>query len=336
MRWWQIRKRDADLARELQADIELEEEEQRERGLSAEEARYAARRAFGNTTLIREQTRATWSWGWLESLASDLKYGLRGMRRNAGSTVFAILIVGLGIGGASTVFSVVNALLLRPLPFRDPAQLVWIANGENYSTQPEHYADLRDQNRSFSDLAGWAGTYSAGDKELTGSGEAERITSVPVTGNFFALLGVQPAIGRSFTREECQGKYSSPPAMLLSDSFWRRRFASDPQVVGRNLTVNNQPVTVIGVLPASFDFAGIFAPGTPIDVFIPWPLNDKTKPGGNSMSIVGRLRPGATVQGAQAEFTVLAKQLESQHPERNGIKPRLSPLDQHVSGRIRP
>jgi hypothetical protein len=129
MRWWQIRKRDADLERELQSDIELEEEEQRERGLPPREARHAALRAFGNPTLIREQTHATWSWNWLESLASDLTYGFRGMGRNAGSTLFAIFIVGLGIGGASTVFSVVNALLLRPLPFRDTGQLVWISNG---------------------------------------------------------------------------------------------------------------------------------------------------------------------------------------------------------------
>ncbi len=336
MRWWRITKRNADLERELQSDLELEEEEQRERGLSSEEARYAALRAFGNPTLIREQTHATWSWSWLESLARDLKYGFRGMRRNAGSTLFAILIVGLGIGGASTVFSVVNALLLRPLPFRDPGQLVWISNGENYSTQAEHYVDLRDQNQSFSDLAGWSGTYSSGDKELTGTGEPERLTSVPVTENFFALLGVEPAIGRSFTKEECQGKYSAPPAMLLSSSFWRRRFASDPNVVGQKLTLNNQPVTIVGVLPASFDFASVFAPGTPIDLFIPWPLKDDTKPQGNTMQIVGRLKPGVTAPSAQAELTVLAKQLVSQHPERNPIHPRLVPLEQHVSGQVRP
>jgi hypothetical protein len=197
MRWWQIGKRDADLERELEADLELEEEEQRETGLSAEEARYAARRAFGNTTLIREQTRAAWSWVWIESLLRDLGYGFRGMRRNLGSTIFAILIVGLGIGGASTVFSVVNALLLRPLPFPDPAQLVFISNGENYSTQAEQYSDLRDQNQSFSDLAGWSAFYRAGDKELTGNGEPERLTSVPVTQNLFSLLGVEPALGRS-------------------------------------------------------------------------------------------------------------------------------------------
>jgi predicted permease len=336
MRWWQIGKRDADLERELEADLELEEEEQRETGLSAEEARYAARRAFGNTTLIREQTRAAWSWVWIESLLRDLGYGFRGMRRNLGSTIFAILIVGLGIGGASTVFSVVNALLLRPLPFPDPAQLVFISNGENYSTQAEQYSDLRDQNQSFSDLAGWSAFYRAGDKELTGNGEPERLTSVPVTQNLFSLLGVEPALGRSFTREECQGKYSAPPAMLLSHNFWRRRFASNPNVIGKKFTLNDQPVTVIGVLPASFDFASIFAPGTPIDVFIPWPLTDDKKPQGNTMSIVGRLKPGATVAGAQAEFNVLAKRLDRQHPERNPIRPSLVPLEEHVSGQVRP
>ena len=336
MRWSRITKRKADLERELQSDLALEEEEQRERGLSSEEAHYAALRAFGNPTLIREQTRATWSWNWLESLASDVKYGFRGMGRNAGSTLFAILIVGLGIGGASTVFSVVNALLLRPLPFRDPAQLVWISNGENYSTQAEHYSDLREQNHSFSDLAGWSGTYSSGDRELTGEGEPERLTSVPVTQNFFALLGVEPLIGRSFTREESQGKYSAPPAMLLSYGFWRRRFRSDPNVVGQKLTLNGQPVMVVGVLPPSFDFAGVFAPGNPVDIFIPWPLTDNTKPTGNTMNIVGRLKPGVTVAGAQAEFTALAKRLVSQHQERNPIFPRLVPLEQHVSGQVRP
>ncbi len=336
MRWWPFTKRNADLERELESDLELEEEEQRERGLPAQEARYAALRAFGNSTLIREQTHAVWSWSWLESSARDLRFGLRGMRRNAGSTVFAILIVGLGIGGASTVFSVVNALLLRPLPFRDPQQLVWISNAETYATQTEHFSDFRDQNRSFSDLAGWSGFYSAGDKELTGLGEPERLTAVPVTQNLFALLGVEPVVGRSFTKEECQQKYAAPPAILLSYSFWRRRFAADPNIVGRTMTMNNQPVTVIGVLPASFDFASIFAPGTPIDIFIPWPLTDKTKPTGNTMKVVGRLKPGATVEGAQAEFTIMAKQLESQHPERNPFRPTMMPLERHVSGQVRP
>src|SRR3954465_7868844 len=154
------------------------------------------------------------------------------MRRNTGFTTFTILIAGLGIGASSTVFSVVNALLLRPLPFRDPGRLVWITNGDDWTTQAEHYSDLRASNRSFSDLAGFAG-YGVGDRQLTGTGEPERLTSVPVTGNFFSVLGVQPAMGRWFASEECQGTYRAPPAMLLSHHFWRGRFGSDPGVVGR-------------------------------------------------------------------------------------------------------
>jgi predicted permease len=306
-------------------------------GMSEPDGRVAAHRRFGNMTQKSEEARSTWIAHWMSDLAQDLRHAFRGMRRDAGFTAFTILIAGLGIGASCTVFSVVNALLLRPLPFRDPGRLVWITNGDDWTaTQTEHFSDLRELNRSFSDLAGWSGYYFPGDSELTGAGEPERLTSVPVTGNLFALLGVEPAIGRSFTAGECQGSYSAPPATLLSYSFWRRRLAADPKVVGRTLTLNGHPVTVVGVLPASFDFASVFAPGTPIDIFIPWPLADKTKPMGNTMKIIGRLKPGATLRGAQAEFTVLGKQLESQHPERNKIAPTLVPLEQHVSGPVSP
>jgi predicted permease len=305
-------------------------------GMDREEARRAAMRSFGNRTLMQERTRETWGWGTLDQLGQDLRYGFRGMRRDVRSAVFAILIAGLGIGSASTVFSVVNALLLRPLPFRDPGRLVWISNGEYYAAQTEHYSDLREANQSFTDLAGYSGFYGVGDKELTGIGEPERLTSVPVTQNFFALLGVEPVIGRSFTTEECQGSYYAPPATLLSHSFWQRRFASDPAVVGQKLILGNQPVIIIGVLPASFDFASVFAPSIPVDIFIPWPLTDKTKPSGNTMKIVGRLKPGVTGQAAQAELTALAEQLNSRYPERNPISPSLVPLDRHVSGEVRP
>jgi predicted permease len=321
---------------EIQFHLDQQISEYVAAGMDREEARQAAMRSFGNRALLKERTMETWGWGTLDQLGQDLRHGFRGMRRDVGSTVLAILIAGVGIGSASTVFSVANALLLRPLPFRDPGRLVWISNGENYSTQAEHYSDLQKENQSFSDLAGWSGFYRVGDKKLTGIGEPERLTSVPVTENFFALLGVEPAMGRSFTSEECRGKYSAPPAILLSHSFWRRRFASDPKVIGRKLVLDNEPVMVVGVLPASFDFASVFAPGTPIDGFIPWPLSDKTKPAGNTMAIVGRLKPGITVHSAQAEFTVLAKQLESQHPELNSIDPKLVSLEQHVSGQARP
>ncbi len=202
-------------------------------------------------TRASEDARFTWIAHWISDLAQDLRYAFRGMRRNTGFATFTILIAGLGIGASSAVFSVVNAVLLRPLPFRDPGRLIWMSNGnEATSTQTEHYSDLRALNRSFSDLAAFA-DWGVGNRQLLGSGEPDRLTSVPVTANFFTLLGVQPAIGRWFTAEECRGKYSAPPAMLLSYSFWQRRFASDPSIVGRKLTLDSQPVIVVGVLPKS-------------------------------------------------------------------------------------
>lgn len=320
----------------MEFHIESMTQESAAQGMSEPDARAAAHRKFGNMTQKSENVRSGWIPHWMDDLTRDLRHSFRGMRRNAGFTAFTILIAGLGIGASSTVFSVVYALLLRPLPFRDPGRLVWISNGENYSTQAEHYSDLRDQSQSFSDLAGWSGYYRVGDMELTETGEPERVTSVPVTGNFFALLGVQPAVGRSFTTEECQGRYFAPPAIILSYSFWRRRFALDANVVGRKLTLNNQPAMVVGVLPASFDFGSVFAPGTPVDIFIPWPLNDTTKPQGNTMKVIGRLKTGVTVKAAQAELSMLGKELQNRHPERNDITPRLTPLAHHVSGRVVP
>ena len=301
-------------------------------GMSEQEARAAARRKFGDMTRRSEETRSTWIAQWISDAGLDLKHSFRGMRRDAGFTTFVILIAGLGIGASSTVFSVVNALLLRPLPFRDPARLVWIANQE-WDTQVSQFLDLRSRNKSFSDMAGFAGI-AEGGTQFTGSGEAERLTNAPVTQNFFRLLGVQPAMGRSFTAEECQGKFASPSAVVLSYGFWQRRFASDPGVLGSKLTLNNKPVTVVGVLPASFDFASIFSPGTPVDLFVPWPLTDETNRHGNTMKAIGRLRPGATAQSAQSEFTLIANQLDIEHPERNGVKPKLTPLQRHVNGRV--
>src|SRR3984957_19025021 len=142
-------------------------------GMSEPEAIAAAYRKFGNMTQTSEESRSTWIARWMGDLTQDLRHSFRGMRRDAGFTAFTILIAGLGIGASTTVFSVVNALLLRPLPFRDPGRLVWITNGDDFTTtQAEHYSDLRDLNQSFSDLAGW-GTYGVGDRELTGIGEPE-------------------------------------------------------------------------------------------------------------------------------------------------------------------
>lgn len=336
--WLDHSKRQRLLRQEMEFHIESMAQEFAAQGMPEEESRFVARRRFGNMTQTSEDVRFTWIAHWISDLAQDLRYAFRGMRRNTGFTTFTILIAGLGIGVSSTVFSVVNALLLRPLPFRDPGRLVWMGNGNDVTnTQSEHYSDLRALNQSFSDLAAFA-DWSVGNRQLTGSGEPDRLTSVPVTENFFTLLGVHPAIGRSFTAEECRGKYSAPPAILLSYNFWQRRFDSDPSIVGRKLTLDNQPVMVVGVLPKSFDFGSIFTPGTRMDIFVPWPLQhlDPAKPQGNTLRIIGRLKPGVTIRSAQAELSTLAKQLERQHPERNGVSPLLVPLAQHVSRSVRP
>lgn len=276
---------------------------------------------------------------WAE-IVQDLRHARRLMRRDVGATAVIVLIAGLGIGASTVVFSVVDALVLRPLPFIDPSRLVWIANtgpgGAEQSTQVGHYIDLRTATTSFVDLAGWFGGYRRGDRELTGAGEPERLTSVAVTQNFFALLGVQPLVGRSFSDAESRANSHAPSAVILSNGFWRRRFAADPGIVGRVLTLNNRAATVVGVLPASFDFATVFAPGENIDLFTPWPLTDETNRQGNTMKIIGRLAPNATLQAAQAEVAGLAGQLDRQHPERNPFRPRLTWLSRHVSGPVRP
>jgi len=274
----------------------------------------------------------------LESLRHDLRFAFRMLRRDAGFTAFAILIVGLGIGAGATVFSVVNAVMVRPLPFYDPGRLVWIANHDvsglsGQTTQVGYLLDLRAKNQSFSDLGAYFAFYGVGDNLLTGQGEPERLSGVPVSDNFFQVLGVTPQMGRLFNDEEC--KWHGPKAVLLGHGFWERRFAADPGIVGRTLTLNNDPFTVVGVLPASFDFASVFAPGSHIDLYFPFPLSNETNRWGNTLAIIGRLKPGVTTGQAQAEVKILAGLISQAHPERNTFEGKISPLAGHVSGRLR-
>ena len=274
----------------------------------------------------------------LDSLLQDLRYAFRTLRQDAGFAVFAILIVGLGIGAGATVYSVVSAVLLRPLPFRDPQQLAWVTNHDvsglsGQTTQVDYLIDLRAANRSFSDLAAYFAFYGVGDDLLSGDGEPERLSGVPVSENFFQVLGVQPQLGRLFNAEEC--KWHGPKAVLLGYGLWARRFGSDPAIVGRALTLNNEPVTVIGVLPASFDFASVFTPGSHIDLYFPFPLSKETNRWGNTLAIVGRLRPGVSARQAQAELTILGKQIRDAHRERNDFEGYVKPLAEHVSGGLR-
>jgi predicted permease len=339
-----FRKKDLDheFSEELATHIELLIAENIRRGMTPERARRDAFIKLGGIEPAKELHRDTRGLPILDSLLQDLRYTFRILRRDAGFATFAILIVGLGIGASSTIYGVVNTLLIRPLPFRDPGSLVWISNHPDIdandlsgqTVQVGHLLDLRERNRSFSDIAAYNAFYGVGDNKLTGNGEPERLTSVPVSENFFPLLGVQPELGRVFTAEEC--KWNGPKAVLLSHGLWQRRFASDPSIVGRPLTLDDAPVTVVGVLPSSFDFASVFAPGSHIDLYSPFPLSAETNRFGNTLAIMGRLKPGVTVQSAAAETNVLAAQIQRDHPERNDFAPKVTFLAERVHGRLRP
>jgi predicted permease len=338
MAWFKRAELDHDLDDELETHLDLLVEENMRRGLSSEEARREARLRLGNVTSLREQHRETRGLPFIDTLLQDLRYTFRILRRDTGFAFFAILIVGLGIGASAIVFSVLNTLLLRPLPFKDADSLVWIANRRampEQTTQVSYLLNAREQSTSFAEIGAYFFYYNIGDLKLTGAGEPERLTAVPVSENFFHVLGVEPQLGRVFSSDE--SRVNGPAAVILTDTFWRRRFASNPDIVGKTLQLNGKPVRVVGVMPASFDFTSVFTPGSRVDLFSPFPLAPETDAMGCTLSIVGRLKPGATVESAQTEFNFLGKRLTEKHlTERDeAFQPVLSSLKAHVTGRLR-
>ena len=308
MRWWPGRRRDEDLQRELESDLELEEEDQRERGLSPEEARYAARRAFGNLTLIREQTRAAWSWGWFERLTRDLKYGTRTLLRSPEFAIVSVLVMTLGIGATTSLFTMVRAVVLRPLPFRDSGKLVMLyehyrhnngGNGFN-AVAPGDYRDWRSQTHGFEDMAamrGYGAILSGVHSELP-----EVVQSAGGSANLFPLLGVEPAFGRIFTEAEDQPK--GEPVVLLTWSLFQRRYAGDPSIIGKQIHLDTVPTTVIGVLPSWFTY-----PDARIQFWQPYAQtfseSDYGIHDGHQSEVVARLKPDVSAEAATREVSAL-------------------------------
>ena len=277
----------------------------------------------------------------LDTLKQDFRYAFRTLRRDPPFTLMAVLILGLGIGANSTVFSLVNTILLRPLPFQDPQRLVWIEGPPKgcglscVTYSADAFEEYQQRNRSLESVTAYMPFYGPSDYKLTGRGEPQPVTGVMVAGNFFETLGVQPALGRLFVREEYLK--NGRPAVLLSYFFWKRQLAGDASAVGQTITLNNTPVTVAGVLPPSFDFGSVFAPGTKMDIFAP-AIMDEMRDWGNTLLLIGRLRPGMTVAQAQAEADLLFPRLyfNVKHPEwGGGYQARVQSLKDHVSGRLR-
>lgn len=293
-------------------------------------------RALGRpmTRMDREERgmRDVWS---ANAVAQDVSYAVRSMRRDLGFFLFATLIIGLGVGASTAVFSVMSPLLIQPLPFDDPERLVLIENGDGtgglsgVTSRTSNVRDFREQIRSLEAIAGFNAFFDQSSFNLSGSGEPERLAGADVTANLLDVLGVEPAAGRGFSFEE--GLQDGPRAIMLTYGFWVRRFASDPAVVGSALTLNNEPYTVVGVLPASFDFASIFTPTKPVDFVLPWPISDDTDNWGNTTTMVARLAPGATMPTAQAELESVVAALQEADPNRWGLGGRISGLQERIA-----
>jgi predicted permease len=334
---------DADLEAELAAHIELAIQDNMARGLSATEARRLALVSLGGLEQARDQHREARGLMKLDILLLDLKYTLRTLGRDPGFAIVAVLILALAIGANVAVFSVVNTLLLRPLPFASAEQLVWIAppptkcgiSCATYST--DAYDEFRMYSRSYQDVTGYFAFSSADNLSLSRGGAPIPATSIDVIANFFQVLGVHAAMGRTFTADDARD--GAPPVVLLTNPWWKRQFAADPNIIGKAFDMNGKQTTVIGVLPASFDFGAVFAPGTKVDAITPLDLYGPPRDWGNIITLIGRLKPGVSLAQAQQDAKSAEphmcwndKQPQSCGQYKDAVVP--VPLKTYISGKL--
>jgi putative ABC transport system permease protein len=343
----------ADVKAELRFHIDSKTEDLIRRGWLPSAARKEAERQFGNILAVQHigermgenmERRRRLSDYWTECL-QDVRYTLRTLKNNPGFAAVAILVVALGIGANVAVFSVVNTLLLRPLPFPQSQQLVWFTGGKSFDAKTrtagglsgetytvDVYREFQRNNQSFAAVTGFQTFYNSLQYKLTGVAEPRQLDAVEVAGNFFPTLGVEPALGRNFTDEETLK--GGRAAALLSYYFWKTQFNSDPAIIGKTVTINNSPVTIVGVLPSSFDFGAVFSPGKKVDLFVP-AVMDFWKTWGNTLAIVGRLKPGVTAIQAQGEADRLFPLLKKQHQDWfYDYASDLTTLKDHVAGKL--
>jgi len=340
----------ADVKDELIFHLQTKVDDLVRQGWSSDAARREAERLFGDLHAVQQigvrigekmERRKRLQDYWADS-AQDVRYTFRTLRRDPGFAAISILILALAIGANIAVFSVVNTLLLRPLPFPDSRQLVWIAPrptacGLSCATySADAFEEFREQSRVYQGVTGYMAFTTPDNMRLTGRGEPEPATSFEVIGDFFQVLAVQPAMGHLFTQDESRGPH---PVALLSNAYWRRQFASDPAIVGKAVELNGTPITVVGVLPDSFDFGAVFSPGAKVDLFTPLDLNLE-RDWGNIVTLVGRLKPGATVAQALDDANRVAPNMyfNTKYPQTLGrYKGDLIPvpLKDYVTGKLR-
>src|SRR5215813_9358446 len=336
MRKLNRRRADRELEEEIRTHLELETQEKIEEGLSPEEARAAARRRFGNQTLLSEVSREVWGFRSIERLIQDLRFGIRMFLKSPGLTAVLILTIALGIGFNSALFSVVNTLLLNPLPFPDADRLViaWTRaakiSSDRLGVTPEGFAEWRKQIQSFSGITASAIMLY----NLSGTDEPERIQARRVSANFFSVLGIKPVLGRDFLPEDDELK--SERVVILNQSVWQRRFNADPSLIGRTITLNDQPYTVIGILPREFRFPQIYEGYSSPEIWTPLQLESLPERGAPFLNVFARLKPGLASETAQAELNAIERGLETVYPQtHSGISVQLVRLQDQVVGKVR-
>jgi len=347
-----------DIEEEIRAHLEMEERENREAGMSPEEARYAALRRFGNVTLSQERSREMWSWNWLETFGQDARYGLRMLLKSPGFTIVAVITLALSIGANSAIFNVLDAVLLRTLPVKAPEQFVVLtdpdAHGRGYGQEGgdrsllgfTEFEYLRDHNDVYSGV--FAADSEAPKLEVSIGGSSSNLAEEPetarvqlVSGNYFSVLGVSAAFGRTFTREVDRARGASPVA-VISYPCWKERFSLDPTILGRTIRIHQTTFEVIGVAPPGFFGTSI---GEAPDIWVPLMMQDAVYPGrdllapvlalGNNytwLQVMARLKPGVTLQQSKAAINVAFKAfLVDSLGSRGTEKERHGYLDQQIN-----
>ena len=341
---WRCRNRDAEVERELEAHLAIEAEEQQDSGLPLEEARHAARRTFGNTTRVQEDVHEIWSAIWLERFARDVQYAARSLRKSPGFAVVAVLTLALGIGANTAIFSAIDALMLRPLPFTAADQLVRIYSIQqgmfNTFANPDGPSalDVRDfaqRSRSFQNMVAydtWAKNVSFGES----AGQPEQMEVGLVPAMYFEILGIRPVIGRFFSEDENQEGKNYVAA--ISAQLWRSRFDGDPSVLGRKIRINGEAYTIVAVMPDVIP--AWVEPGRDSEIWTPFPYSPdmwtESGRGERGYAVLARLKPGVSLEQAQADLSVIAAALAAEHPVDQGVGVAVKRLADSRVGELRP
>jgi predicted permease len=301
-----------ELDEELRQHIEQQTEQNIRLGMDPEEALLAARKAFGGVEQAKERSRDARGVRWLEEFWQDVRYGVRMLVKNPSFTLVAVLTLALGIGANTAIFSVVSAVLLRPLPYPEPDRLVrvWerlIREGANNLVSAADFRDWRERNRVFENIAAQSGT----SVDLTEGSEPERIRAAEVSSSYFDVLGVNPMLGRSFLPEEELPVATS--VAVINHSLWQRRFGADRNIIGRTISLSGASVEVIGVLPPSPIFSGETELWLPLKI----PPQGRLNRLSHSLRVIARLKPGITLQQARADMERVGAELMREYPAEN-------------------